>query len=491
MNEASPPPPLAWHTPVITELMGAELGGILALGPMAATEAGDGFCALLDVFLGAKLEATEDGDGCTGDGNVGTMTFEQWSLAFTSEEKNQFTAEQIRAFSEDGDWTFRQRQGAESYFVDPSEEIGIDPNTEAKPFLDDDLLAEIEQEKREARAGEAAHAIRGGDFVRSYVPLSYSIEGVLPSGYLYGLTARRGDGKTAWLITTALATIKGDGEKILGFPVRKGRVAYIAKENPEDFKMKLAANCYIHNISWNELDAGLLVLDGRADSPEQICKALLIDAEVNGEFSLVIYDTFQAGFAAAATGKEFNDNAGVLSFVVRLRALTQIIGKPSGIIDFHPTKNATEEDLYPYGGGAIMNEIDGNLTLWKGETIKLSQNRVRGPEFEPRFYRIEKLSSPDIVDDKGRQILLPVMRPTTAQDVEEREAAESNTDIAFLRVLEATPEAAQRDLAQAIGLSLGAINKKIKRLEKQKMIEKGLKGYRLTSKAERLLKTKT
>jgi len=26
---------------------------------------------------------------------------------------------------------------------------------------------------------------------------------------------------------------------------------------------------------------------------------------------------------------------------------------------------------------------------------------VRGPEFEPRFYRIEKLSSPDILDDEG------------------------------------------------------------------------------------------
>jgi len=37
---------------------------------MAATEDGDGFCAHLDVFLGAKLEATEGGDGCCIDGEL-------------------------------------------------------------------------------------------------------------------------------------------------------------------------------------------------------------------------------------------------------------------------------------------------------------------------------------------------------------------------------------------------------------------------------------
>lgn len=334
-----------------------------------------------------------------------------------------------------------------------------------------------------------AQSKRGGDFVRSYVPLSYAIEGLLPSGFLYGLTGRRGDGKTAWLIIATVAVIKGEGEKILGFPVRKGRVAYVAKENPDDFKMKLAVNCYIHGLAWGALDASLLVLDGRTDSPEQICKALQIDAEANGGFALVVYDTFQAGFSAAGAG-DFNDNAAALGFIVRLRPLTGTIGKPAEIVAFHPIKHANEDDLVPYGGGAIMNEIDGNLTIWKGDTIKLSQNRVRGPEFEPRSYRIEKLSCEHIVDDKGRQILLPVMRPITALDAQEREIVENQNDIALLRTLQATPEAQQRDLAHVIGISLGGINKKIQRLKTDKLIEKGLNGYRITAKAERLLKSK-
>jgi AAA domain len=329
-----------------------------------------------------------------------------------------------------------------------------------------------------------AHSVKGGVFVRSYVPLSYAVEGVLPSGYLYGLTARRGDGKTAWLICATAATIKGDGEKILGFPVRQGRVVYVAKENPDDFKMKLAVNCYIHGVTWEMLDTFLLVLDGRTDSPEQICEALRIDAEANGGFSLALYDTFQAGFSAAA-GQEFNDNAAVLGFIVRLRQLTEVIGKPAEIVAFHPTKNAGEEDLFPYGGGAIMNEIDGNLTLWKGETIRLSQNRVRGPEFEPRFYRIEKLSSPEIVDDKGRQILLPVMRPTTEQDVEERKTVTKNTKLNLLRAILAEPKGNQRDWAFKIGVSVSTVNGHLQALDKAGLVVKILDDYSITIKGKK------
>jgi len=61
-----------------------------------------------------------------------------------------------------------------------------------------------------------AQSKRGGDFLRSYVPMSYAIEGLLPSGFLYGLTGRRGDGKTAWLIIATVAVIKGEAKKFSG-----------------------------------------------------------------------------------------------------------------------------------------------------------------------------------------------------------------------------------------------------------------------------------
>jgi hypothetical protein len=100
-------------------------------------------------------------------------------------------------------------------------------------------------------------------------------------------------------------------------------------------------------------------------------------------------------------------------------------------VAFHPTKNADEGELIPYGGGSTYNEVDGNLTLWKDGTIKLHHNRLRGPEFEPRFFRIEQLSCPDIVDKGGRQILLPVLRPITELDVEERAIVGRETRFGF------------------------------------------------------------
>jgi hypothetical protein len=327
-----------------------------------------------------------------------------------------------------------------------------------------------------------AKGIGGGDFLAAYEPISYTIEGMLPSGYLYGLTARRGGGKTAWMTTTSLAVMTGRS-LILGREVERGRVAYITKENPDDFRMKLAANCFLHGIDHAFANEWLLVLDGRSDTPESIVERLKINAEEYGPFQLVCYDTFQAGFASAG-GDEFNDNAGVLKFILRLRPITCIIGKPSVLIAFHPTKNAGEDDLFPYGGGSITNEIDGNFYLWvePGGQIKFSHNRVRGPEFEPQYFRIEKVSCPDIVDIKGRQILLPAMRPSTQQDAEERDKVEANLDLSLLRAMIANPEGTQAEWGIAIGRAKGRVNAKLQNLKKLKLVEEGLGKWRVTSK---------
>lgn len=239
-----------------------------------------------------------------------------------------------------------------------------------------------------------SRVIGAGTFMRSYEPISYTLGGVLPSGYLYGTTAKQGSGKTAFMIAAALAVAFGR-EDILACAVERGRVAYVTIENPVDFKMKLAVNCYVHNISYDEAETRIAIIDGR-DTPEQIFEGLRLDARVNGDFQLVCFDTYQAGFAAANAGA-FNDNEAVLGYLIRLRPLTTLPGRPSVLVAFHPTKNAGETELIPYGGGSTLNEVDGNLTMWKEGTIKLHHNRLRGPEFEPRFFRIEQLSCPKIL----------------------------------------------------------------------------------------------
>jgi len=132
-----------------------------------------------------------------------------------------------------------------------------------------------------------------------------------------------------------------------------------------------------------------------------------------------------------------------------------------------------------------MNEIDGNLTLWAEAPyqIKLHWNRVRGPEFEPQYFRIERLSSPDIVDIKGAQILLPVLRTSSHQNVEDRQKQEANKDLALLRAMAANPDWSQGDLAKELGCSKSTVNGKLQSLKNGKFVEEGLgHKWRLTPK---------
>ena len=331
-----------------------------------------------------------------------------------------------------------------------------------------------------------SRVIGAGSFMRSYEPISYTLNGILPSGYLYGITAKQGSGKTAFMIAAALAVAFGR-EDIIACAVERGRVAYVTIENPVDFKMKLAVNCFVHNVSYDEAETRIAIIDGR-DTPEQIFDGLRLDAEVNGGFQLVCFETFQAGFAAANVGA-FNDNEAVLGYLIRLRPLTSLPGLPSVTLALHPTKNAGESELIPYGGGSTLNEIDGNLTLWKEGTIKLHHNRLRGPEFQPRFFRIEQLSCPDIVDKGGRQILLPVLRPTTEMDVEERAIVSRNTKLELLRAMLAEPKGTQRDWATKTNLSPSTVNEKLKALEREKLVKKILDAWVLTPNGRNLAKS--
>ncbi len=404
--------------------------------------------------------------------------------ALSDEEKNRYFADAAREF--------RDVNGAAAYLAERAGDLSdyglasadIPPPNGPGDYGTAQTVADDGASKGTNGGGEGgkppSRVMGAGTFIRSYQPISYTIDGILPSGYLYGITAKQGSGKTAFMITAALAVVLGNKD-ILGCEVEKGRVAYVTIENPTDFKMKLAVNCYIHNVSYDEIEPLIAIIDGR-DTPRQIYDGLKLDAEKNGPFQLVCFDTFQAGFAAANAGA-FNDNEAVLGYVIRLRPLTTLAGLPSVLVAFHPTKNAGEGELIPYGGGSTYNEVDGNLTLWKETQIKLYHNRLRGPEFEPRFFRIEMLSCNSIVDKKGRQILLPVMRPTTAADVDARKQAAGDTNIALLKAIALGPKATAVEWARAIGLSRQAVHKKLQDLKIGKFVERGADDrWRLTKK---------
>jgi hypothetical protein len=175
-------------------------------------------------------------------------------------------------------------------------------------------------------------------------------------------------------------------------------------------------------------------------------------------------------------------------FMRRLRPLTQLESHPSVLVAAHPVKNAAEDNLVPYGGGAILNEVDGNLTLSKtaGGAIKMHwQGKLRGVEFDPLFFRIDPVSAPHVVDAKGREIQLPVMRPASEIDAERREEAEVDSDRALLKAMMAEPNASQAAWGIAIGKSKQIVNKKLQKLKSEKLVDVVLSKWSLTEKGRK------
>ncbi len=295
---------------------------------------------------------------------------------------------------------------------------------------------------------------------------------------LYTLTAPTGHGKTSLCVIIALAIATGR-EDILGLSVRKGRVAYLTFENPDDVRMRFMIAAYFLNIDVGVVDADIIILDMR-HKPEAVLAGLEKEA-IGNPFTLILIDTFAAFF----DGDKVTDPVQAGEFFRRLRPMTKLPGLPTVIVACHPIKNATEDNLLPLGAGAIIGEVDGGLTLWKtcGVFKFHWQGKFRGPEFEPMFWRIEEVSSPEVVDAKGRQIMLPVMRPVTGDDAEQREQQDANLDLALIRTMEANPKGTQQEWGDAIGRVKSSINGRLQKLKKSRHVEETLgHKWRLTAK---------
>lgn len=322
------------------------------------------------------------------------------------------------------------------------------------------------------------------DFCAEFERPSYTVEGVLRSGSLYCLTAKTGAGKTAFNVVAALAVATGRTD-ILGREVTRGRVAYLACENPDDIRMRIMIAAYLLNVNLAEIGDRILVLD-RKEPPEAVHAELSRLAKIE-PFALIIVDTLAAFFDC----DDINNAVQGGDFMRRLRPLTQIGGKPSVLVSAHPIKNASADALVPYGSGAILNEIDGNLTLWKSPESGLVslhwQGKLRGLEFSSIHFRFEITGSPEIVDAKDRQVQLPTLLPNSEKSVEESERVEIESDRALLKAMIHAPDGTQQEWAAAIGRSKGRVNAKLQKLKNDKFVSVALGKWSVTEKARKAL----
>ncbi len=321
------------------------------------------------------------------------------------------------------------------------------------------------------------------EFAKEFQPPRYIIEKIAQGGYIYTLTARTGTGKTAWLASAALATA-ANMPRLVGSPVTAGRVVFLTFENPDDVRMRLMVAAHHADIWLDDLGDELLVLDART-SPEDVYAGLLA-RRCAGDFSLVIVDTLQAAF----DGQDSNDAVSTGAFIRRCRVLNSLPGRPAVIVAAHPVKNASDDNLTPYGSGAVLNEVDGNLTLGRdgsGVVTLHWQGKFRGVNFDPRLYKIDLLTSPDVIDANGVQMQMPVMAATIAEAAEAKAQEAVDGKVSLMRAMRATPDATQRDWAITIGRSTSTINAYLHDLKAKKLAHETLGRWRLTKLATAFL----
>jgi hypothetical protein len=289
------------------------------------------------------------------------------------------------------------------------------------------------------------------EFVGSFVPPSYLVDGILTRGFLYSMTGRTGDGKTA--VALCLAAYVDRGLVLAGREVDRGRVLYLAGENPDDVRMRWVK--FAHEMKIDHAQCGIIWRPGTMPlSNPEIRQWLRDQVSGYGDLALVIVDTRPAFF----DGDDENTNTQMIGFAKSLRELTKLPGRPTVIAPDHPPKNANPDRLIPRGGGGFVAEVDGNLTVTKQPGSLLVemhwQEKFRGPQdWQPITFQLLPGFAPTLVDAKGRHISTVSARVAGSVDLDEAEARTRKQREALIEVLKENPEASERDLARLVGWS--------------------------------------
>jgi AAA domain len=322
-------------------------------------------------------------------------------------------------------------------------------------------------------------------FMEGYVPPDYLIEDLIQRGRVYSLTAPTSHGKTA--VALALAFAKAGGLEIAGRRVEPGRVVYLAAENPDDIKGRVIL--MVDRLKLNVDDLQLWFVPGAFNLAEGL-EPLADYVKSIGGASFIVIDT-GAAFLAASNVTEENNNLDVLRFALELRQLTKLPGNPAGLALMHPTKYAKREDLVPRGGGAFLNEMDGNLILWADEDRETTElhwtGKLRGPTFDPVTFALEKGTCPKLIDARGRPSFSVWAYATTSQRAEQAAARSKGDEDALLHIMSYAPNASFAGWAKALGWLLASgepakqrVQRAIARLQKDGLVSKKRDRWILT-----------
>lgn len=356
---------------------------------------------------------------------------------------------------------------------------------------EDDPKVWLEARLRQWEQPKPARILSGADFMASFVPPDWLIEGIIQRSRLYACTSLTGHGKTAvWLYLACMVQAgRLVGDKL---DVTQGNVLILAGENPEDLKARMHGMAADFKLRPEQMP---YVLPGNFPMNDEEAERLLRDiAGLGVPFVLIVGDTASSFFP----GDDENDNVQAGGYARTLRRLTlECPGDPAVVTLCHPVKNASKGNLLPRGGGAFLNELDGNPTLWSeamGELTELHwQGKIRGPDFSPLGFRLRPVPT-GFLDRKNQPVMTIVAEPMSEESVADHKKQAIANEDAVLLALSNHPEASWTEIARHAGwLDDGGqpmkprVQRTIKALAEGKLVEQERRGapWTLTEKGRK------
>src|SRR6516162_3522801 len=320
-------------------------------------------------------------------------------------------------------------------------------------------------------------ALSSAEFVAGFTPPDYLIVGWLQRRFVYSLTAATGDGKTA--VALLITLLISQGFKLGKLDFKCGRVLYFAGENPDDVRMRWMATTQQFGLAPEDIDNVYFVpgVFKFTEISERIKQEMATQ-----ELALVVVDTSAAYFE---TDDETN-NMQALAHAKRLRELSRLPGGPTVLICCHPTKNA--ESLVPRGGGAFLNEVDGNLTCKRDDlAVELHwHGKFRGPDFAPMLFQLKLVTHERLKDTDGNLIQTVVALSLTDEGLRDMSAGRRADEDRVLLSIDENPRLSSRDRARQLGWFMKSgdpyhmrVVRAEKALERGRLITKARDGWEL------------
>jgi AAA domain/RepB DNA-primase N-terminal domain/Primase C terminal 2 (PriCT-2) len=328
------------------------------------------------------------------------------------------------------------------------------------------------------------------EFVGGFVPPFYLIDGLLQQQFVYCVTGMTGHGKTTVMLL--IAAHVACGLPLDKREVEKARVLFFAGENPDDIRMRWIKLCEEMNLDAAAMD--VFFLPGTPPiSNAEIRKRIDTEAARHGPFGLLIIDTSAAYFQ----GDDENSNAQLGAHARMLRTFVNLPGGPTVVVTAHPPKNPNMDNMLPRGGGAFLNEMDGNLVCINNDGVVTVHwhGKFRGPDFAPILFKLNPGTSDKLKDAKGRLIWTVTAAPISEVEKTGLENTGRRRQDELLVLLSGNPHLSLAEMAVKLGWmnSKGEpnrtlVNRTLANLIKDKLIERKRDRIVLTKDGEKVVK---